>query len=110
MEKLYRFFLTLGFFTFSHCVFAATFEDGGVVESVDLARNTVVVDGATYHLANSVKESSQPSGLPAIMLLREGMYVFFYGEDASAKRIDSISIHSQGAVTSTGGERGADER
>lgn len=109
MNEVLRFLFVLGFFMVPCSIFAADYEDGGVVESVDLARNSVVIDGVVYHLANTVKESSMPSGPPAIMILKKGMYVFFYGKDASAKMIDSISVHSNGVEPSLGDGRGADE-
>ncbi|MBO2929640.1 PilY2 family type 4a fimbrial biogenesis protein [Metapseudomonas otitidis] len=103
-------YLSYSLLAYSIGCFASDFEDGGVVQEVDVPRNIVLVDGASYHLPNSVKESSAPTGLPAIMQLEKGMYVFFYCKDSSKKEIDSISIHSRRAAATTDGKWSTDEQ
>lgn len=93
MKETFRFFILISASLLSYCCFAVGFEDGGVVEAVDLGRGTILVDGVVYQLPNNVKESSRPSAGPAIMQLKVGMYIFFYGKDSVGKVIDSLSIH-----------------
>lgn len=75
--------------------FAVGFEDGGTIEEVLLSKNLIKVNGRTYKLPNSVKESSSPDGAPAIYQLKIGSYVFFSGMSDHSNLIDSLSIHMQ---------------
>lgn len=88
-----RILAILGGLALSWAAQAATFEDNGTVEGIDVGTNQIRIDGKTYLLPNRVVESNSPSAGPAILQLKEGMFVVFSGQTGQIDIIESLAIH-----------------
>jgi hypothetical protein len=88
-----RILTIFGGLALSWAAHAATFEDNGTVENITVGTNEVRIDGKTYLLPNSVVESNSPGTGPAILQLKEGMFVVFSGRTGQMDTIDSLAIH-----------------
>lgn len=88
-----RILAILGGLALSWAAHAATFEDNGTVESIAVGANQVRIDGKTYLLPNRVVESNSPNAGPAILQLKEGMFVVFSGQTGQMDTIESLAIH-----------------
>lgn len=72
-----------------------TFEEVGIVQSVQLGNNVIAVNDALYHLPNSVLLN----GTAAILTLKPGYLVAFSGTLATPyKQIDTLYLYPESVI------------
>lgn len=86
-KRIYSLALSTGLFL--AVAQAATFEEVGVIESIDMGRNLIKVNNQFYHLPSSVRLNN---GGEAMLRVQPGYLVGFSGEQ---KRISSLYIYPE---------------
>lgn len=86
-KRIYSLALSTGLFL--AVAQAATFEEIGVIESIDMGRNLIKVNDQFYHLPSSVRLNN---GGEAMLRVQPGYLVGFSGEQ---KSISSLYIYPE---------------